>query len=168
MHEIAGLGGDRIAIKQGMMMTKIRELAQLGQAIWLDYIRRSFTDSGGLGKLVDQGLRGVTSNPSIFEKAIAGSTDYDEDLLPLIEAGKTTEEIYEALALDDIRKAADLLRPMYEQTGGGGRVCQPRGQPPTGTRYRGYHCSCTQAVPRIGQAQCDDQGPRHRRGSPGH
>ncbi|MDQ7784719.1 MAG: bifunctional transaldolase/phosoglucose isomerase [Desulfomonilaceae bacterium] len=100
------------------MMTKMQQLAQLGQAIWLDYIRRSFTDSGELGKLVDRGLRGVTSNPSIFEKAIAGSEDYDEDMLPLIEAGKTTEEIYEALALDDIRKAADLLRPLYDETGG--------------------------------------------------
>ncbi|MFH1117189.1 MAG: bifunctional transaldolase/phosoglucose isomerase [Pseudomonadota bacterium] len=99
-------------------MTKIRELADSGQAIWLDYIRRSFTDSGGLSELIAQGVRGVTSNPSIFEKAIAGSRDYDEDLLPLIHAGKTTEEIYEALALDDIRKAADLLRPVYEDTGG--------------------------------------------------
>ncbi len=111
-------GTDRMGNKEGVQMTKMQELAEMGQAIWLDYIRRSFTDSGGLGRLVEQGLRGVTSNPSIFDKAIAGSADYDEDLLPLIDAGKTTEEMYEALALDDIRKAADLLRPLYDETEG--------------------------------------------------
>lgn len=99
-------------------MTKMKELAGLGQAVWFDYIRRSFTDSGELGKLVEQGLRGVTSNPSIFDKAIAGSDDYDEAMRPLIGAGKNTEEIYEALALEDIRTAADLLRPVYDETGG--------------------------------------------------
>jgi transaldolase/glucose-6-phosphate isomerase len=99
-------------------MTKLHELAHLGQAIWFDYIRRSFITSGELQTLIDEGLRGVTSNPTIFEKAIAGSTDYDEDLRRLVEAGKTVEEIYEALAQDDIRRAADLLRPVYEQTDG--------------------------------------------------
>ena len=99
-------------------MTKLDELAHLGQAIWFDYIRRSFITSGELQALIDEGLRGVTSNPTIFEKAIAGSTDYDEDLRRLVEAGKTVEEIYEALAQDDIRRAADLLRPVYEQTDG--------------------------------------------------
>ncbi|MFQ5342534.1 MAG: bifunctional transaldolase/phosoglucose isomerase [Anaerolineae bacterium] len=99
-------------------MTKLRELAGLGQAIWFDYIRRSFITSGELQRLIDDGLRGVTSNPSIFEKAIAGSTDYDEDLHRLVDEGKTVEEIYEALALDDISRAADLLRPVYDQTDG--------------------------------------------------
>ena len=99
-------------------MTKLHELADLGQAIWLDYIRRSFITSGDLQALVDEGLRGITSNPTIFEKAIAGSTDYDEDLRQLVGEGKTVQEIYEALALDDIQRAADLLRPIYEQTDG--------------------------------------------------
>ena len=99
-------------------MTKIHELADLGQAIWVDYIRRSFLTSGELQRLVDQGVRGVTSNPSIFEKAIAGSADYDANLMPLVEAGKSVEEIYKALALDDIRQAADILRPVYDETGG--------------------------------------------------
>lgn len=99
-------------------MTKLQQLAHLGQAIWLDYIRRSFIDSGDLQKLVAQGVRGVTSNPSILEKAIAGSTDYDLDMRSLVEAGRSVNEIYEALALDDIGRAADLLRPVYEQTKG--------------------------------------------------
>jgi transaldolase/glucose-6-phosphate isomerase len=107
-------------------MSKLHELAKLGQAIWYDYIRRAFLTPLELGALIEQGLRGVTSNPSIFEKAIAGSADYDKGLSRLIldkntegksgQAGKAVDEIYEALALEDIRRAADLLRPVYEAT----------------------------------------------------
>jgi transaldolase/transaldolase/glucose-6-phosphate isomerase len=99
-------------------MTKLHELAELGQAIWLDYISRSLIGSGELQELVDQGLRGVTSNPSIFEKAIVGSGDYDEDLNRLVRDGKSKAEIYENLAMADIRSAADVLRPVYEKSGG--------------------------------------------------
>jgi transaldolase/glucose-6-phosphate isomerase len=94
-------------------MTKLNELAKLGQAIWLDYIQRAFMKSGELQRLIDMGLRGMTSNPTIFEKAIAGSRDYDNDIASLAQAGKTTQEIYEALAIADIRMAADLLQPVY-------------------------------------------------------
>lgn len=100
-------------------MTRIHDLARQGQAIWLDYIRRSFLDAGGLQDYVDKGVRGVTSNPSIFEQAIAGSDDYDAAMRGLIESGMTVIEIYEALALDDIRQAADTLRPVYNQLNGG-------------------------------------------------
>ena len=99
-------------------MTKLDQLADLGQSIWLDYIRRSFIDSGELRAWIDSGLRGVTSNPSIFEKAIAGSTDYDDALRELVAEGKSVQEIYEALALEDIASAADLLRPVYDRTKG--------------------------------------------------
>lgn len=99
-------------------MTILHELANYGQAIWLDYIRRSFTKSGELSKLIEMGLRGVTSNPSIFEKAIAGSQDYDTQIHQLIREGKNAQEIYEALVIEDIREAADLLRPVYEKTSG--------------------------------------------------
>ncbi len=99
-------------------MTKLHELAKLGQAIWLDFIRRSFIASGDLQRLVDQGVRGVTSNPAIFEKAIAGSADYDEELKSLVNANCSVTEIYEALAQADIRHAADTLRTVYDATGG--------------------------------------------------
>ena len=99
-------------------MTKLHELAELGQAVWLDYISRSLLTSGELQELVDQGLRVVTSNPSIFEKAIAGSGDYYEDLNRLVRDGRSVAEIYEALAMADIRSAADILRPVYEKSGG--------------------------------------------------
>ena len=99
-------------------MSKLDELAELGQAIWVDYIRRTFITSGELQRLAEQGVRGVTSNPSIFEKAIAGSDDYDETLSELAAQDKSVAEIYEALAFEDIRAAADTLRPVYDETGG--------------------------------------------------
>ncbi len=97
-------------------MSKLHDLSKLGQSIWYDYIRRAFLTQRELGALVAQGLRGVTSNPSIFEKAIAGSADYDKALQRLSETCKSVDEFYEALALEDITRAADLLRPVYEAT----------------------------------------------------
>ncbi len=99
-------------------MNKLNELAELGQAVWLDYIRRSFIASGELQGLIEDGLTGITSNPTIFEKAIAGSTDYDDALHQLVDAGKDAAQIYEALVFEDIQLAADLLRPVYERTDG--------------------------------------------------
>ena len=99
-------------------MSKLHELAQMGQSIWYDYIRRSFITSGEFEELIDKGLRGVTSNPSIFEKAIAGSADYDDDLRQLVKEETSVDKIYEALALKDISLAADLLRPVYDKTNG--------------------------------------------------
>lgn len=99
-------------------MSKLIELEKIGQSIWLDYIRRSMITSGGLKQLVDKGLKGVTSNPAIFEKAIAGSNDYDEDLKQLIKADRPVERIFEALAIKDIVLAADTLRGVYDSTDG--------------------------------------------------
>jgi transaldolase len=101
-----------------MTKTKLHALAGLGQSIWLDDLRRSLITSGGLQDYVGQGLRGLTSNPSILEKAIAGSDDYDDDLRRLAREDKSPEEIYWALAIDDIQRAADVLRPVYDGTGG--------------------------------------------------
>src|SRR5271156_4101314 len=86
-----------------------------GQAIWLDYIRRTLLTSGELKKLVDDdGLSGMTSNPTIFEKAIAGSADYDETLRNLIDLDPAADapSLFEALAVEDIRMATDILRPV--------------------------------------------------------
>ena len=99
-------------------MTKLDELHALGQPVWYDNIRRSLLDSGGLRALVDSGVRGLTSNPSIFEKAIAGSVDYDQELQNLARADTSVQAIYEILAMSDIRRAADVLRPVYEGTEG--------------------------------------------------
>ncbi|MEM9952426.1 MAG: transaldolase [Chloroflexota bacterium] len=100
-------------------MTKLHDLyQQQGQSVWIDYIRRQFIIDGGLQAAVDEGVRGVTSNPAIFEKAIAHSDDYDEQIQELVAQGKSTEEIYEALAIKDIQMAADVLRPVYDESDG--------------------------------------------------
>jgi transaldolase len=99
-------------------MSKLQQAHEIGQSIWLDFIDRAFLDSGGLKDLVDDGLRGVTSNPSIFEKAISKGDEYDEDIARLVAEGKSDSEIYEALAIADIQQAADVLRPVYDQSGG--------------------------------------------------
>ena len=99
-------------------MTRMNEAAAIGQAIWLDFIRRSFLDSGELGNLVGQGLRGVTSNPSIFQKAITASTDYDAAVERLVGEGSSVNDIYEALAIQDIRRACDIMQPVYGSTDG--------------------------------------------------
>lgn len=99
-------------------MTKLHELANHGQSIWYDNIRRALIDSGELQALIAAGVMGVTSNPSIFEKAIVGSADYDTAIQALAADGKSVEEIYEALAIEDIQHTADLLRPIYDNTNG--------------------------------------------------
>lgn len=91
-----------------------RALAAHGQSVWLDYIRGDLIASGELARLVDEGLTGVTSNPAIFEKAITGSGDYWEGLVPLARQGFGTRAIYERLAIADIQAAADVLRSVYD------------------------------------------------------
>ncbi len=101
------------------MTTKVHEAyEQVGQSIWLDYIRRSFLQSGELQTLIDQGLRGMTSNPTIFAEAIAKSDDYDDALAELLGQDKSIEEIFETLAVEDIRSAAHLFRPLYDASNG--------------------------------------------------
>lgn len=96
----------------------LKELINFGQSVWLDYIRRHLLASGELARLIrEDGLRGVTSNPSIFEKAIAGSTDYSDTLESLRKRNDLDAKgMYESLAIRDIQDAADVLRPVYEQT----------------------------------------------------
>src|SRR5436305_4140876 len=96
----------------------IKALAGLGQSIWYDFIKRDLLTSGELKRLIEEdGLRGVTSNPSIFEKAIAGSSDYDDALQALAREGDfDAKALYERLAIADIQAAADVMRPVYEQT----------------------------------------------------
>jgi transaldolase/glucose-6-phosphate isomerase len=102
-----------------MMTNKIQQLSQLGQSIWYDNIQRKMITSGKLKAMTDEGLLGMTSNPTIFEKAIAGSNDYDESIRQLIDAGKSTFEVYDALTIEDVGLAADVFRPVFDRTKGG-------------------------------------------------
>ena len=102
-------------------MNPLKELLRQGQSIWLDYIRRDLIRTGELERLVEEdGIRGVTSNPTIFEKAIAGSTNYDDALRALHANNPKADarNLYEGLAIEDIQMAADVLRPVYDETGG--------------------------------------------------
>jgi transaldolase len=100
-------------------MNPINKLHGLGQSIWYDNIERRILKNGELAAMIERGeIRGVTSNPSIFNNAIVKSNDYDDALIPLAKAGATNDEIYEALAVEDIREACDLLRKSYDETNG--------------------------------------------------
>ena len=102
-----------------MKNNSLKELETLGQSIWLDYIRRDLITSGGLRRLIEEdGLRGMTSNPSIFEKAIVDTHDYDKAINALVRKGKVAMDIYESLSQHDVQRAADEFRPLYDRTDG--------------------------------------------------
>lgn len=98
----------------------MQELADAGQSVWLDYIRRDLMATGELDEMIDAGLRGMTSNPSIFEKAIGGSDLYDEAIAALLaeQPAASSVEIFESLAIEDIRAACDAFTRVYETTSG--------------------------------------------------
>jgi transaldolase len=100
-------------------MSEIKKLRDSGQSIWLDNIRRAILLDGTLARYVrDLGVTGVTSNPTIFEKAIRGSADYDTSLWRQAQRGATPEQAFFEIALEDLRAAADVLRPVYDESGG--------------------------------------------------
>ena len=101
------------------MINPLLQLKALGQSIWLDDIDREQLRSGLFGRLIDEdGLAGATGNPTIFEHSITHSSTYDEQMQHLLHGGKGSQEIYEALAIADVKMVADLLRPTYDRTGG--------------------------------------------------
>jgi transaldolase len=102
-----------------MKENPLLKLEAFGQSIWMDFIRRGMISSGQLRQLIEEdGLGGVTSNPSIFEKAIAGSHDYDDAIHALAVEGKSVDQIYTALTVEDIQHVADLFRPVYDRLDG--------------------------------------------------
>ena len=100
------------------MPNTIQSIYTLGQSVWYDNISRGMLNSGGLKDLIDIGVTGLTANPTIFEKAISNSNDYDDQLFTLATNGKDTAQIYDGLVIRDIQEAADLLRPVYDKTYG--------------------------------------------------
>jgi len=102
-------------------MNKVKQIHTFGQSIWLDFIDRAIIGNGKLKSLIDDdGIRGVTSNPAIFEKAITSSDMYDNDIRTLSDGNKTTEEIFFGLAITDIQNAADLFKGVYNESPKGG------------------------------------------------
>jgi len=100
-------------------MNRVKSIHDLGQSIWLDFFNREIINNGKLQKLIDEdGLSGITSNPSIFEKAVNASSDYDEDIHKMSDKQKSSEEIFFGFATSDIRRAADMLKPTYDKSKG--------------------------------------------------
>ncbi|MHB9134254.1 MAG: transaldolase [Armatimonadota bacterium] len=99
-------------------MPTMRDLVDVGQAVWLDFLSKPFMDSGQLQDLIEGGLRGVTANPTILHKAFSGSADYDGEIRRMVAEGKSAQETFEALIFKFIGQAADLFRPVYEETFG--------------------------------------------------
>src|SRR2546423_5715905 len=98
---------------------RLAALTAAGTSVWLDQIRRGMIESGELQRLIDEYcLRGVTSNPAIFEKAILGSSDYDDQIVELAAQGLTARQIYDEIAVTDVQMGADVLRGVYDETGG--------------------------------------------------
>ena len=110
-------------------MSRIDQLHALGQSLWYDNIQRRLLENGELAKMIHDGdIRGVTSNPSIFNNAIAKTTDYNSALKPMAWAGWKAEDIFWQLAVEDIQAAADLFRPLYDATLRRRWLCQPGSQ----------------------------------------
>lgn len=99
-------------------MSAIQQLNEFSQSVWLDDIGRSMIETGKLKEMIDLGLRGMTSNPTIFDKAISSGTDYDEKIIELCNEGKSTFEIYDDLTVRDVQDAADIFLSVYKQTNG--------------------------------------------------
>ncbi len=101
-----------------MAKTTLQQLDEFGQSVWIDYISRRLLNSGKLKDLIDQGVRGLTSNPTIFDKAVSGSSEYDQLIKVLKGEQRSTFEIYDNVTVRDIQDAADLFRTIYEGTNG--------------------------------------------------
>lgn len=95
----------------------LKDLHRFGVSVWYDYVSRSLISTGALQRLIeDDGVRGVTSNPTIFEKAIGGSSDYDDAIRRYAKPGQSASELFEKLAVEDIQMACDVFRPLYDES----------------------------------------------------
>src|SRR5690242_2621627 len=102
-----------------MNQNKLKSIRDLGQSIWLDFLDRKIMDSGKLERMIrDNGISGVTANPSIFEKAINSSSDYEDDIIRLSNQYRSPENIFIQLAVKDIARAADYFKSIYDRTNG--------------------------------------------------
>src|SRR5690606_35209253 len=99
-----------------MTTTAQRASTEFGQSIWYDNVQRGLLSSGEFKSLIARGVRGCTSNPTIFDKAIGGSKDYDAAIQKLVAANASVDDIYHALVIEDIQAAADALAPIYEES----------------------------------------------------
>ena len=145
----------------------LRELLEYGQSPWMDYIRRDLLTSGGLKKMIhEDGLRGMTSNPTIFEKAITGSKDY-ADILESPEAKKLDAKgVYEKIAIRDVQDATRHFQARLSANQAARRLRQPGSFSAARQRHAGHHRGSAAPVEERGARKRDDQGSRHPEGIP--
>ncbi len=150
-------------------MNRLEQLHDAGVSIWLDTLSRELLASGAFATLIaDCSVTGATSNPTIFAKAITGSDRYDDQLRAAVASGvRDPQELFFTLALDDVRRAADLLHPAYRGERWARRLRLVRMHARSRRRHRGDRRAGTRAVEPARPPERDDQGPRHRGGGPG-
>ena len=144
----------------------LQQLAERGQSVWLDYISRELVTGPELGRLIaEDNVTGLTSNPTIFEKAIAEGTHYDEQIHELLGQGvDDPQEVFLSLAIQDIRHACDTLRPVYDRTGGGDGFVSLELPPPLSHDTRGQRRDRLSVLAAGQPAQPHGQGAGHPRG----
>lgn len=152
---------------EAMKRNPLQLLSEMGQSIWLDYLQRSLVTSGGLARLIEEdALRGMTSNPNIFEKSIDGSEDYDGDIKAMVLAGKGVSEIYESLAVSDVQMAADAFRPVYERLEGRDGFVSLEVNPHLAHDTRGSIEEARRLWSKVGRPNCFIKIPATREGLP--
>ena len=150
-----------------MRQNPLRGLEALGQSIWIDFIRREMILSGELKRLIEEdGISGVTSNPSIFEQAIAESHDYDETIQALTLKGKDSEEVFRSVSVEDIQMVADLLRPIYDRTDGQDGFVSLEVSPTLAHDTQGTIQEARRLWSLVGRANCMIKAPATREGLP--
>ena len=148
---------------------RLAALTDAGVAVWLDQIHREMIESGDLKTLVDEkSLRGETSNPAIFEKAIMGGDAYDDKIEKFAGEGLDARETYLRIAIEDVQAACDVMRPVYDELDRLRRLRVAGGGARRGPRHRRHRQAGARAVGGRRPAQRDDQDPGHHRGRPGH
>ena len=153
------------------MTNPLNQLAQAGQAVWLDFIERKILENGEFKRLIDDDdLRGVTSNPSIFEKAIGEGDEYDDAVKAALESGGDADPatLFDVLAIADIRAACDQLRPVYDRLGGQDGYASLEVSPYLAMDTRGHHRRGQASLACGRPAEPDDQGSRHQGRNAGH
>jgi transaldolase len=133
-------------------MTRLERLFhEQGQSPWLDNLKRGYITSGELTRFINEGIRGITSNPTIFQKAIAGQAEYDDQFRSLIERKESIDDAYWDLVIDDVQHALDLLRPIYDESGGGDGFVSIEVSPELANDTEGTIASARQLDDRITQ-----------------
>ena len=151
-------------------MNTLLSLNECGQFVWLDHISRSLITDGGLERLIDEdGLGGVTSNPTIFEKAIGGSSDYDAALQRALDADRniSNRALAERLIVEDIQLAADVLRPVYDDSDGANGFVSVEVSPGSAHDTEATVAEARHLWQVVATAQRHDQSAGHRRGHSG-